>query len=135
MSQNSTSSIRAYIIIMEFDEDPNDISIALGVQPTEVRRKGDSFLNGTLADTSYWIFESNLKSRDLDQHAQFLVSQLGKFSKLSSLLKKWRGEFRCVIEIGDEAQPSINLSSGILKQLGQMGCSFDLDYYVLPSGP
>jgi len=128
----SSSTIRAYIIILGFDEDHDVISRELGVQPTKIRRKGESRLKGTAADNNCWILDSSLASREIQEHAEYLISKMSRFSRLNSILKRWTAEFRCVIEIGDKDRPIINLKPETMTKLGAIGCAFDLDYYLLP---
>lgn len=84
-----------------------------------------------LQKKNVWILESSLESIDVEDHVKHLISQLSKWPKLPSVLDNFDCVLRCMMEISEETKTTLNLSPETLSALGQMRCSFDLDYYYI----
>lgn len=101
--ESTIEEVRAYFGFSEFECDPQEISSALGIEPTEVRRKGEQRVlrNGRefTIPFSSWSIESDSDSKDINVHLRQLLQRLdGKEQRIDAKWKPsfsilWRGNY------------------------------------------
>ena len=127
------SAILVSFEVHGFDVDPDEISRMLQLKPTFVERKGaKSGKSAIVAKANSWTIESDLEDEfDADEHIQELIGKLKNFGQLNKLKGMWNGQFNCAVSIvGDDKRPYLGLSPSTMKSMGEMGCGFDVEYFV-----
>lgn len=118
-----------------FDVDPDEITRLLKLKPTSVERKGKTAPNSTqVAKVNSWTLASSLRDeQDVDAHLQDLIEKLGSFDELDKLKPIWSAQFNCIVHfVGDDHSPYLGLSPSTLKSVGDMGCGFEVEYFIHP---
>lgn len=116
------------------DLDPDEISSALGKEPTYARRKGDVWLSPKglrrTAKSGIWILNADdAEPGDLDQQVAALFSGLGDdFSIWRNFAKRYRGDIYAGVFMS-QSNEGLNMSPLTLNSIGIRGLEFGLDIY------
>ena len=78
--ESTIIKVGAYFVCSDFTESPDEITDALGIEPNDIRRKGDlrKLKNGKEIEerTNQWSIESSSDSKDINIHVRQLLHQL-----------------------------------------------------------
>ena len=123
--------VRAWFEILEFTCDPDAISAAVGVAPSETWRRGSPRrVGGRPHDESGWRLVSNCEaSHDLEMHAVALLDRLPTSLNLTRLTSAWVAQLTFVVEVKEEV-PSMAFSAETLRRIAGLGADLDIDMYV-----
>ena len=125
---------RAYFTVFgEFD--PEDMSKALGLQPTRAWRKGDvNAETGLERNHTRWSLESRLQeSEPLEFHVDDVLKQLkGAIGTVRELAAQYNGTLQLVAYL-HTAYPGLCMDIEQVKSLADLGLGFDCDFYYLYS--
>jgi len=122
----------AWLGISDFGKDPRRVTQVVGLEPSESYVKGDPWRGEIKRFSSAWILNSPADK------TESLEKVLGKLFEI--LRTKEAGVIeagqRFSAEIGvaayfRESLPILNLSSVLVKQIADYGCSLDIDTYQL----
>ena len=137
MANLSTNECYAYFAIVGDDVDPDEVTRALGVAPTEVKRKG-SRIPGRVPRFNMWIYGSEHYSGEIVDVAEIsneLVKQLlPKASVIKSLKAEYNAELylEVVLHISCNesiSTPAIGFTSPTIEFLSEVGAYIDVDTY------
>ncbi len=128
----------AWLNIIGFDMNPDEITKEVGVNPTKTRIKGEYRTVGTktprkiINKENQWILESSLSRKlPLEKHLEHLLDKI-KFHKDSfKYLTK-----SCTVELNSalyyyEANPGLSFETELLKEIADFDISLNLDIYCL----
>jgi Domain of unknown function (DUF4279) len=128
------SEILVEFLLTGFEVDPEKITVAIGIEPTESWNVGDAIEKTKLKrKENGWALSSGLdKSSELEEHLDVLFEQLqAKWAILTSLCSKYDAEISCTV-YGYEAQgPAMHLDKKIVKFIAELNAEVDIDYYCL----
>jgi hypothetical protein len=128
----------AWIHISGFDVPPDEITEKLGVEPTEVRVKGEERIVGKVSPKiivnreNLWTLKSGLpKSAPLEKHVESLLKVIVPSKKnFIEISKECEVQFNCAVYYY-EANPGISLEKNILKEIAEFNLPLYLDIYCL----
>lgn len=131
--QSEKNEMYVYLKIDNLTVDPGEITIAIGLKPTEVARKGDLIANTKLkCKTNYWKYRVDVTSKfDLETALRKLFRKFTDTRRMKAAISKGRGEVVCVLFTSD-TQPTITISPELIAKVAELNCGFWLDYYILP---
>ena len=119
---------------IEGDELPHEeISQALGLEPTSYWNKGDPSIYVTQRNKAGWEFRSALSSDEIyiDAHLVAVVDALyGKSEVIANLKKKYELGINCVGYFAN-ANPGFHLDQNLLQKCAKLDISIDFDLYCL----
>lgn len=130
------------------DFDPDAFTALLGIAPTKVYRKGEVLKSGRVRPFSAWICET---ADRVEHDTELLIQEvLDKFEVVAGELAEARAEWGLDIQIGlvismfgsiqvepdgttgaVVSTPAVYLSPQTLSRLTELGCSLDIDTYVI----
>jgi len=126
------------LIIWDFDCQPEEITNYLGIQPSEIRIKGETRLVGKikhpmLNKMNAWIIESDLpKSAEPDKHIENILNKIRPHkNKFIELAKKYDADLSFGI-FWDYCNPGITFDKEILKEFAELNIEVGFDMYYLP---
>jgi Domain of unknown function (DUF4279) len=128
------SNISTSFTLTGFSCEPENISRALGLEPTKTWKTGDLIGKSILKfKHNGWFLEVKLThSIDLEEHVQCLLEILSPaWDKLVEFGKIYDAEFNCVIYSYEAQGPGIHLNKQMLNRMAQLNAEFDVDYYSL----
>jgi hypothetical protein len=130
----ASNKYRAYFTVFgEFD--PEDVTRVLGLQPTRTWRKGDmNPETGLERNHTRWSLESRLQeSEPLEFHVDDVLQQLdGVAGSIRDLAAKYNGTLQLVAYVYTQ-YPGLCMAPEQVKDLANLGLSFDFDFYYLYS--
>jgi len=130
MTKNS--ELRAALIISGFLCDPDAVTDALGVAPSEVHRRGEEHGRvRRVVSENIWRLESKVNdSIELQPHVTWLLQQLPKdLSVLSRVTERWEVQLAVATHVFGSTGPSLALDGESISRLASMGASLDIDTY------
>ncbi|MGA9671779.1 MAG: DUF4279 domain-containing protein [Terracidiphilus sp.] len=129
-----TNELYAYFTIAgEFN--PNEISVRLGVQPTQSWAKGDAHpSNGLERKFSRWSLYSRLeRNYPFEEHIRDVVRQLrSKTVEFKSVSQEFGGTLE-VVGYFYSGYPGLSLEREDVAALAEFSLSVDFDYYYMYS--
>lgn len=128
----------AWLLISDFDLNPDEITSQLGIEPTKTRVKGEYRLAGKkkpnqmINTSNQWILDSELPNNiSIEKQIHFLLEKIRPHKqKFQEITKKYYTEFSCALYFYD-ANPGIHVDSSLLKELAELNVKLDLDIYCL----
>lgn len=110
---------------------PEQISGAAGIACDRSWRIGDKRGKTIILETTNgWVLNSSLpKSASLEAHIEELMERLTAHAdKIRTLSEHESVEFSCVVYAA--SPPALNFNKSVVRQLGQLGVSLDIDLYL-----
>ena len=128
------TTIIAELSIYGEDLKPDQVTLALNVEPTKTWLRGDIRNPRTNAAYDYgcWKTCTEENSSPLEEHMHTLIERVAKcIDLIMSLVTQhgWEVEISVVIHLADES-PDISLSKEVLKWMCRLGASLDIDMYL-----
>lgn len=122
----------AWLGISDFGNDPSLVTKVIGLDPSESYVKGDPWRGEVKRFSSAWILKS---PADKTESLEEILGQLFEILRTQEAGVIEAGQ-RFSAEIGVAAYfrqglPIMNLSSVLVKQIADYGCSLDIDTYQL----
>jgi len=118
-------------LVLLGDFDPDKVTGALELEPTQVWHRGDTWTPARVRETNGWQFwVGPERSYDLGGQLRYLLDLLReKKEAISWLRDNFTTEMRvdCVAYF-DERTPGLELDASSLVELGELGLSIDVDY-------
>jgi hypothetical protein len=132
------SEVSAAYLLTDFECEPDQISEVLGIQPTEICKKGELISKGSRRHKqNAWELKIQIPdSEDLDEHIAELLNRLSQvWEKVINLNKLYYAEISCVVYSYEAQGPGLHLDKKTLKQIAELNAEIDLDYYSLYEPP
>lgn len=123
--------------------DPDEITTFLGIQPTELWRRGAQIpKTRMLRKHDAWILSTGYEELD-EEHAISVMQQASrimerlkphtaKLQEISTRLKL-NPLLSCVLYVEDSDRPSVQFDSDIVQWLAELHAAIDVDLYYLSS--
>jgi hypothetical protein len=122
----------AYLRLVEFDENPDDITSRLGIQPTECWRKGEAISDSShVRKFNCWKLESRLsRTADFEDHIADVLRQLDVNKDGVKQIVKEHG-WGCMQLVGyfNSHYPGLCLDAELVQRIAEYGLSVDCDFY------
>lgn len=128
----------AWFLVRDFESHPKEITDQLGIEPTDIKVKGEYKLIGKknpqkiINRENLWILDSELsKKSSLEDHLKQLLNKVKPYRQnFIELAQKYKLELNCAVYYY-EANPGIFLESDIIKEVSELNASLNLDIYCL----
>src|SRR5438552_16187438 len=117
--------------ITSISRTPEQISEAAGLTCDRSWRIGDKRGKTIIVErTNGWVLNSGLaKSASLEAHIEELLERLiAHADKIRTLSEQESVELSCVVYAA--SPPALNFNKSVIRQLGQLGVSLDVDLYL-----
>jgi len=115
--------------------DPDAVSEALGLRPTEVWRLGDRFpapAPGKHKDSGWLLKGKPVAGFNLSKHVEALVKQLEPYTERFSRLPKEASLYvKCDVCDYEFRKSNLSLSRAAVAAVAKLGAEVDIDYYDL----
>lgn len=124
--------------VLAGDFEPDDITRATGLTPSEVRRKGDQPRPGAaILKQSSWSIDSGLAPSDeFHEHLEDLLSRLRPgWSTLRELGKEHDAVVEAAIYCRQAQGPLVQVSPTHAGAIAELGATLGFDIYALPEDP
>lgn len=123
-----------YFQIKDLNDDPAQITKILGVQPTKTYRKGDVIENTILKKkSSGWEFRVDAEENlDLEVLINKILNIFVDKERLKDAIRLGKAHLNCVLYVKDN-EPTLQLSSEVIKKISELDCSLWIDYYPMAS--
>jgi hypothetical protein len=114
--------------------DPSTVTAELGIEPTQIRIKGQPRSGSSIWHESMWEYEVKASDEEREWHSleQGLQSLLSMFASRQPTLRKYQQRFKVSVFCGHFTS-SFNggptLSPSLLEKLGEFGAELFLDTY------
>jgi len=110
--------------------DPDEITRAVGVKPTETAREGDPIGDGTKCrPCSLWTLHSRNKSAELEMQVRDVLDQLdGNRAGFERLSREFGATMELVGYFRDR-EPGVALDGELIKRMASYGLTLDCDFY------
>lgn len=129
--------VRGNLYITDFRCLPDEITRALGVEPSGSWMAGDRIgISIRTFESNGWMLESRLPGEtDPEVHVRELLDRIPEqvSERLRKVTPEWSLQLSLVIEMQDETPP-FNLSADTLQRMVSLGASLDVDLYVTGQG-
>jgi hypothetical protein len=123
-----------FLKVLDFGDDPSVVTSRIGLSPTSAWRFGDPMPPHPTAirNHSRWSLKSPLPlETHVERHLEALLSLLEPYAtNIRECAADFSIELCCAIYYEDFT-PGIHLSPEILRRIGALGISLDLDLYFL----
>ncbi|MCU0733051.1 MAG: DUF4279 domain-containing protein [Hyphomonas sp.] len=127
-------TIRASIVVSQFEDNPAQVSAYLGLKPTRCGKKGDGYRNvlgaetGRIIQESYWSLHSNVGPRaPLSAHIKDILAQTSVATeKFAALSQRSRITLRVTV-IPDGTLPLLEVDGDLLVGLAKLQCALAID--------
>lgn len=121
------------IILSGLSCEPDQITQALGLQPTETFRKGDPIGRGPRTVTSSaWRLDAPETEGDLAEQLNWLLERLPtRLDEIASVTQGWRVQFAIVVESTGPHGPPLAFSVTHLGRLAELEASIDISLRCL----
>lgn len=123
--------------IYDFDCSHQELTSQIGIEPTEVRIKGETRLVGKnklkiVNKENVWILKSDLPlTMRVEEHIYNLLKKMKPHEKeLIKITQKFYTEFSCGLYFY-ETNPGIHLDNDLIKELSDLNTRIDLDMYCI----
>jgi len=128
----------AWLLVRSFEFHPKEITKQLGLEPTDIKVKGEYRIVGKkkphkmLNKENLWILDSELpRNIPIEKHLEHLVNKIKPYKQnFIKIANQYSLELTCAIYYY-EANPGINLDKNILKELAELNIELGLDIYCL----
>ena len=141
-SQIQPPTIRASLLIRDFDGPPGLISEILGIQPTRAGQAGEPSLNvlgkarGTTLRFSYWSLHSGAGYRaPLSEHVADLMRQVRGARHAFARLPSGSTVTLRVTVIPPGPLPPFKVEADAVNELSEIGAAFQLDIVSIEEPP
>ena len=123
------SKVRVRFSFYGFDCDPEEITLAVGIEPSEITRIGETRFKGNA-----WTVESGISEEvDLPTQVRSLLHRLdSSWPSLVQLGQRYDAVITCVVESYGGDQPAIYFEKDIVKRVAELNAHLDVDLYILP---
>ena len=131
MVVSSSESVYVYLRVTAEQLPLREISISMGIDPTESWRKGDAGTHNPSRPDSGWCLYSPLPRSNLriDEHIDALLPVLEERSAaVRDLSKRFDTYLVCVGHFTDSS-PGLFLSKSVVARIAELGLSVDCDLY------
>jgi Domain of unknown function (DUF4279) len=128
------SEIFVEFLLTGFEISPEEITNAIGIEPTESWHIDDTIEKTKIKrKENGWTLSSGLdKSSELEEHLSALFEQLQvRWTIFTSLCSKYDSEISCAIYSYEAQGPSIHFDKEIVKYIAELNAEIDIDYYCL----
>jgi hypothetical protein len=128
----------AWLLVSNFDFNPEEITKQLGIEPTNVKIKGEYRVVGKktprkiLNKENLWILDSELpRNIPIEKHIEHLLDKIKPYKQnFIEIAKQYSLQLTGAIYYY-EANPGINLDKKILKEITDLNVELGLDIYCL----
>jgi hypothetical protein len=127
------TATRAFFRVIGFACSPDELSNAIGLQPTRTWNEGDLVTSRSTRrqKSSGWELASGLaKEATPDQHASRLLDRLGPAADSLKRMPVEASVLSIVLEIHGGDRPPLGLSRENVARLAALGAELDIDLYV-----
>ncbi len=127
------NEIYAELVITSASMRPDEITLLVGLEPTESWRTGEIFgaANVRRRKENGWVLASGLdRSKDLSQHLASLMAKIAPRSEQLRNLADCSIEVACVLYAYDYV-PAMHFDSAIVSLVAAIGAEIDIDLYNL----
>lgn len=118
------------------DLEPEEITTALGIVPTETWKVGDLISKKATFHHKQngWSLKSKLEdSATLEDHVESVLEQLKpSWQPLVKMCTRYYTEIECVIYVFGDDSPAIHFNRETLKRISELNAEIDIDLYILP---
>jgi hypothetical protein len=124
---------RACFRVLGFSCSHDQLSRALGVQPTRTWHQGDLVTNRSTVrrETDGWELASGLpKAATAEEHANSLLDRLGSAADALKQIGAEASVLSIVMEIHGGDRPPLGLSRENIARLASLGAELDIDLYI-----
>jgi|SRR5579883_2442928 len=130
------SEIYAAFILQGRDLDPEGVTAAVGIQPSETWRSGDLVSDRAIIRRKLdgWKVDSSLPlSSSLEEHVENVLGRLRPgWLPLVDFCTENQAKLYCVVRIYGGARPPIIFNRGILRDVVELSAAIEIDLYVFP---
>lgn len=135
----SKPRVKVFLYLTDFDCEPEDVTSALGIQPSQVWSRGDKFgprMQLERKDTA-WILRSPLDEPwNIQSHFRWLLDRLpDRLDCLSSVTDCWYAQMSVVAYMPGNNTPALSFDPPMVARFAQLGAALDIDLYVVPENP
>jgi hypothetical protein len=125
------SIMRVAFLISDFSCDPDEITAALTVDPSEIYRRGQQMGKGPRrVDSPVWRLQSPRESLSLDEHLDWLLDALpADLSALRSCTGWWISQVAAAVHIIGSQGVGIAVTEAQVERMAKLGASLDVDIY------
>ena len=132
--------IDVYYLLSSTTLDPDAVTTATGIVPTEVHRLGEG-ASVAPRGTHYWkenrweVKSNPSMSLELDDHVRWVLAQLEPgWETLASLGRQHDASLQCVIDTAESTGPAMWFDHDVVTRLAELHASIDIDYYSFRAG-
>lgn len=129
-----------YYLLSSTDLDPDAVTAATGVIPTEVWRLGDvahvAPRRTHYRKTSGWRVQSDPSmSKELDDHVRWVLGRLAAgWDELVTLGHSHQAAIICVVDTAESTGPGMRFESDVIARFAELNALLDIDYYSYRAG-
>ena len=115
------------------DFNPEEITMVVGVPPSEAWRKGDTHpRRGYERKQSHWSLRSRLpEAAELEQHILDVLSQMDKSAEAFRNISARFGGCMQLVGYFHDCYPGLHFEQELIEGLARFGLSMDFDFYAL----
>lgn len=135
-SQQETENQVKYAIY-DFECSPDELTMQLGLEPTETYIKGETRLVGKIKHKvinkeNAWVLKSTLSvNSSVEEHILHLLKIIEPYEeRFLKIANKYYTEFSCGIHFY-EVNPGIQFDEKIIKKIARLNARIDLDMYCM----
>jgi len=134
------NEVNTRLIIFGFDGDPDEITRAVGLEPTKIVIKGEVWRtdpNGVwppqLHEESCWIRQLDIPaSKDADEHIELALQQLEPYAKgISEMTGRYNGELSVYGFAHYASRIRLDVQREWVKALAELNINLDVDVYPI----
>jgi hypothetical protein len=126
--------VKAYLWISDFDEDPDEISRRLGIEPSETNRAGDAMGQSPMRRRrNSWRLDSTVDAPyDVEKHALAILDRVAPAQEaVRELAQRCSVELKVVIYANTEQSfPGLSFTRETLRRIADLAADLDIDVYV-----
>jgi hypothetical protein len=125
--------VRQYVALAFLGLNPDEVTAAVGVSPTDAHRAGDERAPGVVWRHHYWRLKSGVAEEEIDAATHFaaLFTKLEpRLTAIRELADRCAPVVNWVVHVGpDERTPAGSIPRVILGKCCDIGAALDVDMY------
>lgn len=127
---------RVYFGVFNFDADPQSVTDAIGLQPHQSWRTGESGPHRSRRTHDRWEFRApTCAAAPFEVQLDELLSILeARRDRVRQVVESFEAGICCTAKYRDTVNPGFHLSQDVVRRLADLGMSIDFDLFVL-GGP
>ena len=129
-----------YYLLSSTDLDPDAVTAATGITPTDTWRLGDIHyvtprLTRYRAYSAWRVKSDPAMSVELEDHVGWVLAQLESgWDRLVELGHRYQAAIVCVIDTAEITGPGMHFDSDVIARFAALNALIDIDYYSYRAG-